>query len=249
MSHEYPSPVSQLLTYGTADAGKWPDYLQQRLALEHVPDLIRMATDTELYGAESDSLEVWAPVHAWRALGQLQAEEGILPLMNLFHEQNENEWVTEELPEVYAMIGPPAIPALERYLSDAAHGLWPQVAASRSLEEIGKRHPEAREECVAALVGQLEQTTENDPTLNGTLIYALFRLNAVETLPLIRKAFEEECVDEFIMGNLESVEKEFALQGGAAAKVTVKKVGRNEPCPCGSGKKYKKCCLGKERAA
>ncbi len=24
------------------------------------------------------------------------------------------------------------------------------------------------------------------------------------------------------------------------------KVGRNEPCPCGSGKKYKKCCLQKE---
>ena len=24
-----------------------------------------------------------------------------------------------------------------------------------------------------------------------------------------------------------------------------KKVGRNEPCPCGSGKKYKKCCIGK----
>lgn len=31
------------------------------------------------------------------------------------------------------------------------------------------------------------------------------------------------------------------------SKVTVKnsekKMGRNEPCPCGSGKKYKKCCL------
>lgn len=26
----------------------------------------------------------------------------------------------------------------------------------------------------------------------------------------------------------------------------VNKVGRNDPCPCGSGKKYKKCCLGKE---
>jgi uncharacterized protein YchJ len=25
-----------------------------------------------------------------------------------------------------------------------------------------------------------------------------------------------------------------------------KKVGRNDPCPCGSGKKYKKCCLGKD---
>src|SRR3989344_4053181 len=24
------------------------------------------------------------------------------------------------------------------------------------------------------------------------------------------------------------------------------KVGRNDRCPCGSGKKYKRCCLGKE---
>ena len=23
---------------------------------------------------------------------------------------------------------------------------------------------------------------------------------------------------------------------------TERKVGRNEPCPCGSGKKYKNCC-------
>ncbi len=23
------------------------------------------------------------------------------------------------------------------------------------------------------------------------------------------------------------------------------KIGRNQPCPCGSGKKYKKCCLNK----
>lgn len=26
-------------------------------------------------------------------------------------------------------------------------------------------------------------------------------------------------------------------------QVKTKKVGRNAPCPCGSGKKYKKCCL------
>ncbi len=37
------------------------------------------------------------------------------------------------------------------------------------------------------------------------------------------------------------------LQGGETIKVeTVRreepKVGRNDPCPCGSGKKYKKCC-------
>src|SRR5271170_5000772 len=27
------------------------------------------------------------------------------------------------------------------------------------------------------------------------------------------------------------------------------KPGRNDPCPCGSGNKYKKCCLAKEEAA
>lgn len=30
-----------------------------------------------------------------------------------------------------------------------------------------------------------------------------------------------------------------------AAGVGSSKVGRNEPCPCGSGRKYKQCCLGK----
>jgi uncharacterized protein YecA (UPF0149 family) len=27
------------------------------------------------------------------------------------------------------------------------------------------------------------------------------------------------------------------------------KIGRNESCPCGSGQKYKRCCLGKPLAA
>jgi len=27
------------------------------------------------------------------------------------------------------------------------------------------------------------------------------------------------------------------------------KIGRNEPCPCGSGKKFKKCCEGKADAS
>jgi preprotein translocase subunit SecA len=42
-------------------------------------------------------------------------------------------------------------------------------------------------------------------------------------------------------------------RGGEGVAHTVRrtapKVGRNDPCPCGSGKKYKKCCgLGAEQA-
>lgn len=32
------------------------------------------------------------------------------------------------------------------------------------------------------------------------------------------------------------------LQEDAPAESRVEKVGRNDPCPCGSGKKYKRCC-------
>ena len=28
-----------------------------------------------------------------------------------------------------------------------------------------------------------------------------------------------------------------------------KKAGPNDPCPCGSGKKYKKCCMQKDKAS
>lgn len=36
----------------------------------------------------------------------------------------------------------------------------------------------------------------------------------------------------------EEIKKQFNRDTTAVSK----KVGRNEPCPCGSGKKYKKCC-------
>jgi hypothetical protein len=39
-------------------------------------------------------------------------------------------------------------------------------------------------------------------------------------------------------------------QTGASQTVrSAPKVGRNEPCPCGSGLKFKRCCLGKDNLA
>jgi len=43
----------------------------------------------------------------------------------------------------------------------------------------------------------------------------------------------------------EMAELQFAGGDGSASEkkqaVSAKKAGRNDPCPCGSGKKYKKC--------
>ena len=47
---------------------------------------------------------------------------------------------------------------------------------------------------------------------------------------------------------MRAIGEEIATMSGANAQKDFKlspKVGRNDPCPCGSGKKYKKCCLGK----
>lgn len=73
MNRSYSVPLNRLLTYG--DCRNWPNYQELGLTQEYIPELIRMATDEELNWADPDSLEVWAPIHAWRALGQLRAEE------------------------------------------------------------------------------------------------------------------------------------------------------------------------------
>ncbi|HZU29759.1 MAG TPA: SEC-C metal-binding domain-containing protein [Candidatus Angelobacter sp.] len=35
------------------------------------------------------------------------------------------------------------------------------------------------------------------------------------------------------------------MRGGS--KELIEKLGRNDLCPCGSGRKFKKCCLGSKR--
>jgi hypothetical protein len=293
MTTDYSAQVSTLLMYGDCrDFKKWPDYLELGLTKEHIPELICMATDEKLTWADSDSPEVWAPTHAWRALGQLRTEEAIEPLMSLFHELEDDDWVGEELPEVYGMIGPKAIPALAVYLADTSHNMFPRLRAARSLERIGNQHPETRDECVTVLTRQLERFAENVPEFNGLLISYLVDLKAVESIATIRKAFEQECVDYTIQGDIEDVEIDLGLRKERATpanyptlgdkfpplkelasmlgrmfaaeseeqfpkfsqksitrteKKKKTKIGRNDPCPCGSGKKYKKCCLNKPK--
>lgn len=57
--------------------------------------------------------------------------------------------------------------------------------------------------------------------------------------------YEDICETEKEYLTLKALE--YAKTRAAAMKhsVGVKKIGRNDSCPCGSGKKYKKCCIGK----
>ena len=49
-------------------------------------------------------------------------------------------------------------------------------------------------------------------------------------------------------GEMDTATKNMAKTGNLSALLKKsagigRKIGRNEPCPCGSGKKYKRCCL------
>ncbi len=51
--------------------------------------------------------------------------------------------------------------------------------------------------------------------------------------------------DQLRMSMLAELDRIKKTMTPAPAKDVAKKIGRNDPCPCGSGKKYKNCCLGK----
>lgn len=173
-----------------------------------------MALDKDLHRADSESKEVWANLHAWRTLGQLRAHSAIEPLLELLHRIDgyDDDWTAEELPKVYGMIGPTAIPALARSLADSSQGLWARVGTQRALEEIGTCHTDSRAECVSAIAKQLERFSENDPTLNGMLIASLLDLNAVESVPVIERAFAPKRVDESVAGDWEDVQIDLGLK-------------------------------------
>ena len=44
-----------------------------------------------------------------------------------------------------------------------------------------------------------------------------------------------------------SLKSESEISAQELIDTPTEKIGRNEPCPCGSGKKYKRCCLEGER--
>jgi preprotein translocase subunit SecA len=91
--------------------------------------------------------------------------------------------------------------------------------------------------------------------------YELF-INLIDSIKAtaVKDFFRIRIVDEREIDKLEEETKKeqdmvFIAGGGEQerekkkpVKRSFKKVGRNDPCPCGSGKKYKKCCWDKDHS-
>jgi hypothetical protein len=170
------------------------------------------------------------------------------------------------------MIGPEALPTLQGFLANDDVEESRRLSVPQCVVRITENHPDAREACLEVLVRQLQKFETNGPELNGFLIASLLDLDAASAIGFIREAFAKDHVDLSIAGDVEDVEMALGLRTsrstppprlyhfGSALDLDssaglyddplpelpqrrAAKVGRNEPCPCGSGKKLKKCCL------
>jgi hypothetical protein len=209
----YSPPVDQLLSLEPPKTfvKDWPDYRQLGLTGEHIPDLIRMSVDPALHQSESDGSDIWAPVHAWRALGQLGATSAALPLLELLNDADGDEWIHEELPVVFTMIGPAILPELIRFLGDAERYVWARIAVIRALRDVALAETGHREEVVAALSRALSNWRENEKELNAFLIGYLADLKAVETASSMEEAFNGQQVDISIDGDWEDIQIRLGL--------------------------------------
>jgi len=194
------------------------DYVAELgLTAEHVPGLIRIARQwLDTYGDEErDEAELWASVHAWRALGQLGAVAAVEPLLGMMDglDEVEDEWYLREFPDVFALIGPDASDALQRYMADPSHGDYPREAAGNALTRMAKRRPECRAVAVAAIGNALANYEENDITLNAFFVCHLLRLEAVEQAELIERAFAAGRVDDEVCGYWGDVREDLGVEG------------------------------------
>lgn len=84
---------------------------------------------------------------------------------------------------------------------------------------------------------------DEDAAMALSILMALCSTSEAET-GLSKEEYEEllEQAPEMIPHCVKQL-NDWRLQNeGYSAAATVPKVGRNSPCPCGSGKKFKKCC-------
>jgi hypothetical protein len=216
---DYSEPLTQLLTQGECAWGSVKsglDYTAMGITEKDIPNLIAMATDNELYELDNEAAEGWAPIHAWRALGQLRAESAIVPLLeqSLEYEDHEGwrDWMLTEFPIVFGRMGSSAIPVLAEVIHDRTKSGWFRIIAVEGLETMVKANPDAESQCVAILQEELAHFAENEPDLNAFIIGVLADLQVMEAVPLMEQAFAAGQVDELLYGDWDEVQVSLGLK-------------------------------------
>jgi hypothetical protein len=226
-----------------------PTLREEIIGLGHgaVPDLVALLEDGD-----------WAGIHAVDLLVDLRARAAIQPLLDALADGDWDDIMSERivirLPELGADVLEPAL----AFLADADEDIAPRVC--EILANLGVR--DAR--IFDALRREFEDSEDfwvglladyGDPRALPVIEDALDAFEPDFTDSLSRLDFVELLdAHERLGGALppefrEEVDGWLAKWNARFAPSPRRKVGRNEPCPCGSGKKYKKCCIDRREAS
>lgn len=267
---EYSKKIQLLFGLEEIDVKK--NFERFNFTKEDIPELTKLALDTrseeldyELYSEEVDRL-YFASLNAVIALGKLGAIEVIKPLFKRMYLDPDDYDYHEAIIDYLEYIGIEAIDVIENELFNVSQD---KLSLFDGLEKIVENNPQEKERVSEFLARYLKQTNDNESHL-GFAIALLVRFGGVKYIDIIRETFKTKDVDPMFVGDLEDVEIKLGLREKRTKprkrnlfdemtdmieseidKISIHpprtkpKIGRNEPCPCGSGKKYKKCCLNK----
>ncbi len=220
-----------------------------------VPALLPFVQDVELTNEDAPG-EGWAPIHAVELLTELKAVEAIEPMLQLLAETDPlsivHDRLLTSLPSMGAAVLEPAL---------AAHAQCGDAEVRSSLCSVLCKLGVRDERVFRILVRSLEFAPDagasdlsqyGDPRAIPHLRRTLDRTDVEpDTGPFSNQVIVElySAIEE-LGGVLSPAQEAKKRQVGEQARefrrmltATARKLGRNEPCWCGSGKKYKKCHL------
>jgi len=222
-----------------------------------IPALMAVLENEELADAEHPN-GGWAPIHAVDLLVDLRATAAIPPMLDILAATDFahviHSRIQLRLPELGAAVLEPALARLPEEADDELFSSLCEVLAQLKLKD----------ERIYQALCRLHET---EPMLAGMLFADYGDQRAVPILDADIRAFRPNLDSDMRPDMVDLVDSYETLTGGlppdleeiaetvlgeweearAAQKAQTgpaKKIGRNDPCPCGSGKKYKRCCQG-----
>ncbi len=143
---------------------------------------------------------------------------------------------------IYRFQGKAAITHLIEVAQAEELSIERQVYAGLIAAEMSFYH-ELDPQPVRQVLNKLEHAYALDPVLEMMLASALGLIKIEKD----QVASENLLIHTDILKQLPKERPPVVIGGGQTIRRPIPKIGRNAPCHCGSGKKYKKCCLEKEQ--
>jgi len=134
------------------------------------------------------------------------------------------------------------------YKAEALFGIGKKEEGERLSQEIIRRNPDnpwflLRAGWYYTIYGEKDLSKAKDCYLKALAI-AQRHMGKPDGKKELRAVYQKLLELSYDIGDHDSADRYERLLNALEAK----KVGRNDPCPCGSGKKYKKCC-GREETS